>query len=45
MDKNTRIEKAYETARERYAELGVDTGKAMEKLDQISLSLALLADG
>ena len=39
MDKSTRIEKAYESARESYAELGVDTEKAMEKLGGISLSL------
>ncbi len=39
MDKTARIEKAYSIARERYDELGIDTEKAMEKLDQISLSL------
>ncbi len=39
MDKTTRINKAYEIARERFAELGVDTEKAMQKLDSISLSL------
>jgi len=34
-----RITKAYEIAAERYAALGVDTGKAMAKLGNISLSL------
>ncbi len=33
------IEKAYEHARERYNELGVDTGEVLETLDNISLSL------
>ena len=33
------IEKAYEAARQRYAELGVDTDKAMERLCKISISL------
>jgi len=33
------VEKAYETARERYAELGVDTNKAIEKLSKIAISL------
>jgi L-rhamnose isomerase len=33
------IEKAYEQAKQRYAELGVDTEKAMEKLSSIAISL------
>lgn len=33
------IEQAYELARERYAQLGVDTEKALERLAQISISL------
>jgi L-rhamnose isomerase len=33
------IEKAYEAARQRYAELGVDTNKAMERLSRIAISL------
>ncbi|MHC4596531.1 MAG: L-rhamnose isomerase [Planctomycetota bacterium] len=33
------IEKAYETARQRYAGLGVDTDEAMEKLSSIAISL------
>jgi L-rhamnose isomerase len=33
------IEKVYETARQRYAELGVDTDKAMERLSKIAISL------
>lgn len=39
MEKNKRIEKAYEIARERYAEFGVDTDKELEILSGISLSL------
>jgi L-rhamnose isomerase len=34
-----RIEQAYELARERYAEHGVDTGKAMDRLRRIAISL------
>ena len=34
-----RIEKAYELAKECYAELGVDTNKAMERLGKIAISL------
>lgn len=34
-----RIEKAYETARQRYAELGVDADEAMERLSSIAISL------
>lgn len=37
--KNQKIEKAYSAARERYASLGVDTDKALETLQQISISL------
>jgi len=33
------IEKAYELARQRYAELGVDTEKAMQRLGKIAISL------
>jgi L-rhamnose isomerase len=33
------IEKAYEAARQRYAELGVDTGKAIERLGGTAISL------
>ena len=33
------VEKAYEAARQRYAELGVDTDKAIERLHKIAISL------
>ncbi len=33
------IERAYESARQRYAELGVDTDKAIERLGKIAISL------
>ena len=33
------IEKAYEAARQRYAELGVNSDKAMERLSKIAISL------
>ncbi len=33
------IEKAYEQAKQRYAELGVDTEAAMERLSSIAISL------
>ena len=36
---STGIEKAYDLARERYAELGVDTERAMQALKTISISL------
>ncbi|MDR1602737.1 MAG: L-rhamnose isomerase [Tannerella sp.] len=39
MMKESTVEKAYEVAVERYAALGVDAGKALEKLGKISLSL------
>lgn len=37
--KNQKIEKAYSAAKERYASVGVDTEKALETLQQISISL------
>lgn len=39
MDKTKRIEKAYSIAKERYAEFGVDTDVAIERLKNISISL------
>ena len=33
------IERAYETARQRYAELGVDTEQAIERLAKIAISI------
>jgi len=39
MDKKSSIEKSYEIAKTRYAELGVDTEIAMEKLSTLSISL------
>jgi len=39
MDKITRIEKAYEIAREEYAAIGVDTDKALEILSKTPISL------
>lgn len=33
------VEKAYELAKQRYAELGIDTDKAMESLRKVSISL------
>jgi L-rhamnose isomerase len=39
MSKDKYIEKAYELAVERYAELGVDVKKALENLQKISISL------
>ncbi len=38
-DSNTRIEQAYELAQQRYAELGVDTAAAIERLRAIPVSL------
>ena len=38
------IEKSYELAKERYAELGVDTDKALVQLDKVNISLMLSAD-
>jgi len=39
MEKEKRIEKAYEIAREEYFEIGVDTHRAMDRLDRTPLSL------
>ena len=39
MSNSNDIEKVYEAARQRYAELGVDTDKAMERLSRIAISL------
>lgn len=39
MSDSKTIEKAYELAKERYAELGVDSDKAMETLSKIAISL------
>lgn len=39
MSNSGKIEKAYNAARERYAELGVDTSEAMERLSKIAISL------
>jgi L-rhamnose isomerase len=39
MSNSEAIEKAYEAARQRYAELGVDTDKAMERLAGTAISL------
>jgi L-rhamnose isomerase len=38
-DAAQKIEKAYELARERYAEIGVDTAEALRKLNEIPLSI------
>lgn len=35
----SRIEQAYKLAQERYAQLGVDTEKAIDELSKVSLSL------
>jgi len=39
MSNSGRIEKAYDAAQERYAELGVDTNRAMKRLSRIAISL------
>ncbi|GKS81372.1 L-rhamnose isomerase [Ligilactobacillus pabuli] len=39
MVKSETVEKAYEAAKERYAELGVDTEQAMEQLKKVKLSV------
>jgi len=39
MSKSESIKKAYEAAQQRYAELGVDTDKAMEQLSSTAISL------
>ena len=38
------IEKSYQLAKEQYAALGVDTDKVLSEMDNINISLALLAD-
>jgi L-rhamnose isomerase len=39
MSSPTQIDRAYELARERYAELGVDTDRAIDRLARISVSI------
>lgn len=39
MRKEEQIKQAYETAKSRYAEIGIDTDAALEKINKISLSL------
>ncbi|MEJ2108568.1 MAG: L-rhamnose isomerase [Acidobacteriota bacterium] len=39
MEKENRTERAYEIAREIYAEIGVDTERALDRLDRVSVSL------
>ena len=39
MSHSGEIEKAYETARQRYAELGVDTDKAIDRLEKVAISI------
>lgn len=39
MNKINQVEKAYEIAKERYLEMGVDTDKAMNRLDRIPISI------
>jgi L-rhamnose isomerase len=39
MNKETNVTRAYEEARARYAEIGVDTERAMDKLDRFPISL------
>jgi len=39
MSNSKKIEKAYEAAKARYAELGVDSDKAMDRLSEIAISL------
>ena len=39
MSDSRKVEQAYQLARERYAELGVDTDKAMDRLSKIPISL------
>ncbi len=39
MSHTKNIERAYQLAKERYAELGVDTDRAMKKLSGISISM------
>ena len=40
--KDTNILSAYQTAKERYATMGVDTDLALEKLEKISLLLNMM---
>jgi len=35
----SKIEEAYDLARERYAENGVDTGEVMRQLDRVPISI------
>ena len=39
MLKEETIRKAYEIARERYAELGIDTDKALDTLQKVQISV------
>ena len=39
MVKSENVEKAYQTAKERYAELGVDTEEAIKQLEKVKLSV------
>ena len=39
MVKEQEVEKAYQVAKERYAEIGVDTEAAMKKLQNVKLSI------
>lgn len=39
MEKEKRIQKAYEIAREEYSEIGVDTGKVLDRLDSVPISI------
>ena len=39
MPENTRVQRAFELARERYAELGVDVASAVARLAEVPLSL------
>lgn len=39
MEKETRIEKAYEIAREEYSEIGVNTKQALDRLDSVPISI------
>lgn len=43
--KEAQIKQAYEAAKARYAEIGVDTEAALKQLANISSVAALLADG
>jgi L-rhamnose isomerase len=39
MERETRIEKAYEIAREEYFEIGVDTEQVLDRLHGVSISI------